>query len=62
MTGHGIMYYFDGSSYDGLWAEGMREGPGTLKASNGDRYVGNFSKDQKQGWSLIKISVSILTI
>ena len=32
----------DGSSYEGMWAEGMRNGIGTLKTPDGDEYDGEW--------------------
>ena len=39
----------DGIKYNGLWANGMREGFGKLTYKSGSIYEGNFKKGYKDG-------------
>jgi hypothetical protein len=35
MAGFGIMYYLDGSKYEGYWARDKKHGTGTMTDKNG---------------------------
>lgn len=48
-VGDGIIYYDDGSKYEGHFEHGLRNGFGTMWYSNGDKYQGNFVNDLKSG-------------
>ena len=47
--GQGKVTYVDGSSYDGQWVEGQRQGRGVLNLRNGDVYTGFFDRDELHG-------------
>jgi len=48
--GFGSMIYNDGSTYDGLWTNGKREGKnGIFKFSSGDTYQGDFEDEEFHG-------------
>jgi len=40
--GQGKLIYKDGSYYEGTWRNGMRDGPGSLVNSRGDRKTGQW--------------------
>lgn len=46
--GKGTMTYSDGSEYTGDWENGIRQGKGTMKYSNGT-YDGEWENDKKNG-------------
>ena len=51
-SGRGILFCWDGSSYDGQWAEGKKKGQGTLTygdESDKFRYDGKFVDDKFHG-------------
>jgi hypothetical protein len=48
-NGYGTLFYQDGSSYQGMWKEGMANGQGTMKFSNGDVYEGCWKNDKAHG-------------
>ena len=39
----------DGSTYNGQFVDGMRQGQGVYKMSNGDIYTGYFDRDEMHG-------------
>ena len=45
--GKGIIYYADGSKYDGYWVEGAKHGKGTQYYTNGSKYDGYWVEGAK---------------
>lgn len=48
-NGHGIMYSANGKIYDGMWADGQRNGFGISMDSDGSLRVGEWQNDVYQG-------------
>ncbi len=49
MFGQGSVIFADGTQYEGEWINGVRQGKGVLKISNGLIYEGNFSANLFHG-------------
>jgi len=47
--GRGIMYYANGSTYNGYWNNATRHGYGDLSCSNGDTYRGSWYQNYYHG-------------
>lgn len=44
-----IAYYCDGSKHTGTFREGTRHGRGTTQEENGNRVIGTWDKDKRDG-------------
>lgn len=47
--GLGVMLYFSGRVYEGLWVKDKRHGKGMELSKNGDLYLGDFKKGRPHG-------------
>ena len=45
----GVYTYADGSTYDGAWREGKRDGQGLYTCKDGSAYAGAWKDDKKNG-------------
>ena len=52
-VGHGVYTFPDGTIYDGLWLNGLRNGAGTQTWTDGTKYVGNWKNGLRQGTGTI---------
>lgn len=48
--GSGMMYYSDGSMYDGNWKNGLPDGDGEMTYQNGDTYNGQWKEGKREGY------------
>ena len=48
-NGKGIMYYIDGSKYEGEWKDDKKNGKGILTNINGEKYDGEWENGRKNG-------------
>eukprot|EP00542_Grammatophora_oceanica_P000090 CAMPEP_0194067692 /NCGR_PEP_ID=MMETSP0009_2-20130614/86689_1 /TAXON_ID=210454 /ORGANISM="Grammatophora oceanica, Strain CCMP 410" /LENGTH=726 /DNA_ID=CAMNT_0038720725 /DNA_START=60 /DNA_END=2240 /DNA_ORIENTATION=+ len=56
-NGNGILTKPSGDCYSGEWESGLRSGVGTeFCASNGSTFIGNFIRDRKHGFGMLRLS------
>jgi hypothetical protein len=58
----GLYFFKDGHRYEGMWAEGKRNGHGKMEYAEGDSYGGDWAGDKRSGVGVLRLGMLLVWV